>query len=276
MQFGIFAKTFDGRDPHAVLKAVAEAGYGTCQYNMACSGLPSLPHEVGADVLNDIAEARTASGVGIAALSATWNMIHPDRAVGDAGLCSLNVLAVAARALQIPLLTLCSGSRNTKDQWAHHPDNQTPEAWKDLTRAMAQALDVAERFGVDLGVEPEHANVVDSAHVARRLLNEMQSPRLKIVLDPANLITSETGQAQKDLITAAFDLTGDAVALAHAKDRAADGKVVAAGNGIVNFPHLFSKLKELGRDVPIITHGLHSTDAGPVSLFLKTTWEHAG
>ncbi len=43
MQIGIFAKTFAGNDADTVLRQSAEAGYEGVQYNMACSGLASMP-----------------------------------------------------------------------------------------------------------------------------------------------------------------------------------------------------------------------------------------
>ena len=52
---------------------------------------------------------------------------------------------------------------------------------------MREALQIADEHRVTLGVEPEVSNVVDSARKARRLLDEMQSPRLKIIMDVANL-----------------------------------------------------------------------------------------
>ena len=43
MQVGVFAKTFEGNHPATVLAAIRDAGFSTVQYNMACSGLGSLP-----------------------------------------------------------------------------------------------------------------------------------------------------------------------------------------------------------------------------------------
>jgi sugar phosphate isomerase/epimerase len=269
MRLGIFAKTFAGQTPEAVLSAVAAAGYETCQYNMACSGLPSLPVEIVPEAQAALEAARERSGVGIAALSATFNMIHPNPAARLEGLQSLNALAGLARALKIPLLTLCTGSRDAKDQWAHHPDNQSPEAWRDLTETMAQALKIAEAHGVALGVEPEHGNVVCDAKTARHLLDDMQSPMLKIVLDPANLVKDESGVAQQGLLAAAIELLAPEISLAHAKDRDTTGKVVPAGNGIVDLDFFLKRLKQSGLEHPVITHGFEASDAPRVAAFLK-------
>ena len=80
--------------------------------------------------------------------------------------------------------------------WRAHPDNNTPEAWRDLVESMKQALAVAEEYDVVLALEPEVANVIDSAQKARRLLDEMQSPYLKVCMDGANIF--HKGELAKD------------------------------------------------------------------------------
>jgi sugar phosphate isomerase/epimerase len=120
---GIFAKTFAGTTPLEVLTQARDAGYDVVQYNMACSGLPSLPLEVAQVHVDAMRAAIDATRVQIVALSATANLIHPDTQVREAGLQSVAVLACVAKQLGIPVLTLCSGSRNAADQWAAHKDN---------------------------------------------------------------------------------------------------------------------------------------------------------
>ena len=63
MKLGIFAKTFDGTDPRAVLQSVAAAGYAGAQYNMACSGLPSRPDEIADGQAQAVADAARACSV---------------------------------------------------------------------------------------------------------------------------------------------------------------------------------------------------------------------
>jgi len=56
-----------------------------------------------------------------------------------------------------------------------------------MADCIGQALQIAEACDVTLAFEPEVANVIDSARKGRRLLDEMRSPRLKVVMDAANL-----------------------------------------------------------------------------------------
>jgi sugar phosphate isomerase/epimerase len=268
-RLGIFAKTFAGATAESVLSAARDAGYGCVQFNLACCGLPSMPDDLPPGIAADIAAASARTGVAIAALSGTYNMIHPDVSVREAGLRRLGLLLEQARAMGTSLVTLCTGTRDAADQWRHHPDNDRPEAWADLLTEMAKAAALAEQYEVDLGIEPEHANVVSSAARAARLLAELPSPRLRIVLDPANMV-DDARTDQDRLFAAACDRLGDRIALAHAKDRDAAGAVVPAGAGIIDFDAFFTALDRIGFAGPVVTHGLTAADAPSVARFLRT------
>ncbi|MDX8467137.1 sugar phosphate isomerase/epimerase [Mesorhizobium sp. VK23B] len=269
MQLGVFAKTFPGSEPAGVLAAVRDAGFAVTQFNLACGGLPSMPDAVPDAAIDAIDAASKATGIGLVALSGTYNMAHPDSRVRDDGLRRLAVVIEAAARLSIPLVTLCTGTRNPDDQWAHHPDNADPSAWADMAREMERALQLAERHGVDLGIEPEQANIVTSADDAMRLISEMGSKRLRIVLDPANLFEQASADEARAIVAGAVERTAGHVSLAHAKDRFADGRFATAGQGIVDFPDLIARLKAAGFDGPLVTHGLSAEEAPGVARFLK-------
>ncbi len=213
MQLGIFAKTFTATTPVVTLGAARAAGYDAVQYNMACSGLSSMPDEVPDGVANEVRAAADGSGVAVVALSATYNMIHPDPTVRRRGHERLRVLAGTARTIGTGLLTLCTGSRDPDDQWRAHPDNGSSEAWTDLLASMETALQIAENYDLLLGIEPEFANVIDSAVKARRLIDTLGSPRLKVVLDPANLFEVETKDRQRVIVASAVALLADRIVL---------------------------------------------------------------
>ncbi|UVC08589.1 sugar phosphate isomerase/epimerase [Rhizobium sp. TH2] len=268
MQLGIFAKTFPGTDPHEVLAAVRDSGFATAQFNLACVGLPSMPDAVPPETIAAIRKASIATGVSLCALSGTYNMAHPDKIVRDTGLRQLRTVIETAAALNIPLVTLCTGSRNAKDQWAHHPDNNDPSAWADMSAGIARALDMAEQHGVDLGIEPEQANIVMSAADATRLISEMGSKRLRIVLDPANLFERADRQQAAAIVAKAIEAAAGHIAMAHAKDRHADGRFATSGEGVVDFPAFILRLRATGFDGPLVTHGLSASEAPGVATFL--------
>jgi sugar phosphate isomerase/epimerase len=131
---------------------------------------------------------------------------------------------------------------------------------------MGKACEMAEGAGIRLGIEPELANVVDSAARARTLIDTLQSPALAIVLDPANLF--EVDPNRDRIIAEAIDLLADRIVMAHAKDRAANGDFVAAGQGVVNFPDFIRRLQAAGFDGDLVTHGLTAAEAPGVARTL--------
>lgn len=268
MKLGIFAKTFEGATAETVLHSVAESGFACAQYNMACSGLPSMPDTIALAEARSVADAAVKTGVAIAAVSGTYNMIHPDLATRQAGHRRLAALAEHCAAMSTSLITLCTGTRDPADQWKAHPENDTPEAWQDLLEAMSIAVEIADRHNVDLGIEPELANVVNSAEKAHRLIADLQSPRIRIVLDPANLFEVATREKQREIVSAAIDLLADRIVMAHAKDRNPDGTFATAGKGVLDYAHYIGRLKEIGFSGSLITHGLEASEAPGVAEFL--------
>lgn len=269
MRLGIFAKTFAGSDPLTVLSVARDAGYAAVQWNMACSGLPAMPDAITPAETAAIRFASATTGVAIAAVSGTYNMIHPDPAVRATGLRRLGQLIDNAAAMGTPMVTLCTGTRHATDQWAHHPDNATPAAWRDLMEEMSKACTMAEAAGIRLGIEPELANVVDSAAAARQLIDSLQSPATAIVLDPANLFEVAAENTRRDLIAAAVDLLADRILMAHAKDRFPDGTFAAAGQGVIDFPDFLARLQAAGFHGDLVTHGLSEAEAPTVAAFLR-------
>lgn len=273
MRRGIFGRTFPGTDPEAVLDRVAGAGFAAVHWNMASAGLPSMPDAVPDGLPRRIAEAAQARGVAIVGLSGTYNMIHPDPAQRARGLARLAHAIRAARGMDAPLVTLCTGTRDPDDQWRTHPENACPEAWVDLLAEMERAVLLAESAGVRLGIEPEAANVVSDPTKARRLLDDLQSSAVAIVLDPANLFEEPPDPAPlRDAVARAVDLLGPDLVMAHAKDRDPRGQVVAAGQGVIDFGHFADCLRRAGFDGDVVTHGLAPEEAPAVADLLKRTF----
>jgi sugar phosphate isomerase/epimerase len=269
MQLGIFAKTFPTLNAADTFEAVRKSGFACTQFNMACVGLPSMPDEISASTISEISRASMESGVAIAAISATYNMIHPDVALRKRGMMRLETILKNANAMGTNLVTLCTGTCDPDDQWRFHPENKSEQSWKILTTEMSAALKLADQYEVDLGIEPELANVINSADAAHQLINEMKSNRLRIILDPANLFEVSENEQREIIIAHAIEQLGPHIAMAHIKDRDANGQVVAAGKGIIDFSKFIKMLKTIDFDCPLVTHGLIATEAPAVAKYFK-------
>ena len=280
MRLGIFAKTFSRPSPEGVFDAIVGHGLRATQFNMSAAGLPSMPDEIAPALADRVREAAAERNIALVAVSGTFNMIHPDAEVRRDGLRRLGVLAGACERLGTSTLTLCTGTRDPEDMWRRHPDNVRPEAWRDLLATMQEALETAEEHGVTLAFEPETGNVVDSAEKGRRLLDEMRSPRLKVIMDAANLFDAEDPARRLsrsgEILDEAFELLGGDLLLAHAKDVKGSGEVVAAGKGDLNYDLYLKHLSEAGYGGPLVMHGLAEEEVEGSLAFLRRKLAEAG
>jgi sugar phosphate isomerase/epimerase len=165
----------------------------------------------------------------------------------------------AARSLGSGVVALCTGSRDPDSMWRWHPANDEPAAWEDLLRSMTEAVREAEDHDVILTIEPEVNNIVHTAKKARRLLDTIKSPHLKVTFDGANIFHTGELPRMRELLTEAIDLLAPDIILAHAKDLDHDGDAghLAAGCGKLDYAQYTRRLKESGFTGTLLLHGLN-------------------
>jgi sugar phosphate isomerase/epimerase len=150
--------------------------------------------------------------------------------------------------------------------WRHHPDNARPEAWAEMVETMLALVRQAEAHNIDLAFEPEVVNVVDTAEKAERLIAEVGSPRLRVVMDPANYFHPEMLPRMQEVLEDAFARLGRHIALAHAKDvRSPDPGShecvrPAAGAGLLDYATYVRLLRQSGYTGALIMHSLSEAE----------------
>jgi sugar phosphate isomerase/epimerase len=274
MQIGIFTKVFARSTLEETLDAVISHGIHCVQFNLSCAGLSDLPDRIDANDAKILDRARremNSRNIAIAAVSGTFNMIHPDLQKRGDGLRRLRILASACKWLGTSVITLCTGTRDPENMWRRHPENDSSEAWQDLVKSMREAVQIAEENEVTLAFEPEVSNVVDSAIKARRLLDEIQSSHLKVLMDGANIFHKGELPRMREILDEAFELLGRDIVMAHAKDLTHDGEAgnVAAGTGKLDYDRYISLLRAVGFNGALILHALSESQVDGCVAFLR-------
>ena len=272
MDLGIFSRIYPPGIDRSFAQ-IASDGYQAVQFNFSSAGLPSLPKDWPEEIVRGVMARATQTGLTICALSGTYNMAHPDVARRQADRIGFTNIVRAAQFMKVPLVTLCTGTRNETDMWSAHPDNGSPEAWATMRGELDFALELAERHGVALGVEPEPGNVIGNAKKARQLLDEIETPYLKIVMDAANLLPPESQTRQREVVAEAVSLLGADLALVHTKDVSPTGEAVAAGRGVVDFHNFLKGIVSTGYRGPLVSHNFPEKDAAYVSGYLRRVLE---
>jgi sugar phosphate isomerase/epimerase len=182
--------------------------------------------------------AAAARGITIASTQGTFNMSHPDPEHRRTGLRRLRVLAEACPQMGTSSIHVCTGTRDQNSMWRRHPDNGLPQSWREMAACMREATDIARQANVVLAFEPEVNNVVDSARKARRLLDEIGSPRLKVTF-------------AKDL------------------DHDGDAGHKAAGQGVLDYDRYLHLLRKYRFKGPLPLHGLSAAQVPGCVAFLR-------
>ena len=157
---GLLSPEFPSGSLSANLDAIAATGAVSVQFDLASAVGHTFPTELSQDTVEAVKVAFFERELKLAALSGTYNMIDPDPQVRQTGAEGLNRVIALAPRLGTNVVTLCTGSRDPSNMWRKHPDNDTPEAWADLLVQMEEAVRVAEKYGITLGVEPEIGNAL--------------------------------------------------------------------------------------------------------------------
>ena len=271
IQIGILLGTFGSGTLEARLDAVRACGLDCVQVSLDCAGLPDMPDEIPLAVSGRIRREAAARGITIASVQGTFNMSHPDAEQRRTGLRRLRVLAEACPQLGTSKIHLCTGTRDRGRLWRRHPDNDSPEAWRDMVACVREATEIARQTRVVLAFEPEVNNVVNSAQKARRLLDEIASPFLKVTIDPANLFHAGELPRMREILDEAFALVGKDIVLAHAKDLDHDGDAghLAAGQGKLDYDRYLSLLHTYRFQGALLLHGLSVAQVPGCVAFLR-------
>ena len=129
IRIGIFVGTFRAPTLEARFDAVKSCGLDCVQLSLDCAGMPDMPDKIDPEIADRIRGEAAVRGIEIAAVQGTFNMSHPDAEYRRAGVRRLGVLAAACKPLGTSKIHICTGTRDRGSMWAHHPDNDSPEAW---------------------------------------------------------------------------------------------------------------------------------------------------
>lgn len=105
----------------------------------------------------------------------------------------------------------------------------------------------AEQMGVLMAIEPVVRHIVCNPVRARRVLDEINSPNLRIILDPVNLLEIYNYEKQDEILDEALELLGKDVAVLHVKDfQVKDGKLVSVpvGQGMCHWERVIPYMKK--------------------------------
>ena len=195
----------------AILNLV-ENGYRGCHVDA------DVIHELTDSELRELNDALKKHDVVVYEVGGYQNMLDPNETTRQANLKYLANALEAAEKVNCPMVGTCTGSRDPQYYIGVHPDNWTEETWQLTIDAVKQVLRDTSGLKAALGIEAQVTMNVDGPKSHRRLMDDVGDPRCAVNLDPVNMISLSNYYHTTELLHECFDLLGETILGAHAKD----------------------------------------------------------
>lgn len=170
-------------------------------------------------------------------LSCYINMIHPDKPLREAALTKFESYVRHARYFGATMVATETG--NVLPEICYTKKNFTDEAFEEMVLVIQRLVKVGEQHQMLIGIEPGLNHPLYSLKRVEQLLQRIDSDYLGIILDPTNLITSDTYHRQVNLVEQAFERFGEKIVAFHLKDyHIQNNKIIPVnlGTGMIDYP----------------------------------------
>lgn len=148
-------------------------------------------------------------------------------------------------------------------------DRATPQMWSDQTwqrciAAVQELVEAAEQARMDVAAHPHIISPLCSLERYQELLDAVDSPRLKVLMDPVNLTWPQMTYRTTELVNKIFDQLGEMIVAFHAKDAVLsavqrNGAYLSVvhldeavpGTGVMDYATILQRLDGLDHEVTV-------------------------
>lgn len=238
--------------PYEMFSKIAKDGFKCTQlaYKKSIAGVSSYA-DVTPELVAETVKASKDTGIWVAVVGAYVEMamnVEEQRKKNVADFISQLSVAKA-------LGSACVGTETT-DMGKQPAGTSRERALFQLCKSLDEILPVAEELDVCVGIEPVYLHSMNTVEATRQVLDTMQSDHLKVILDPANLISYELSKNQQAVWDKAGELLGDKIVAVHFKGQnfREDGKRYSTSleDSAIDYAGAFSMLKSLNRPLPVM------------------------
>ena len=247
---GARAHDYGRAAPGPLFSAIAADGWQTVQlaFTKCMEGVAGWT-DVTPQRVEEARRALEKNGLSVAVLGAYVELSMADEAQRAEAVRNFRAQLPHAKALGAG----CVGGETT--QMVKQPGVTRAQAMLCLERSLAEILPDAEDLGVTVAVEPVFYHAMATPELTRRVLDDLASPALRVIFDPANLYSPEDAPRQQSLWERAFESFGDRIAAVHIKGvRIEGGRPVSCPleESEVDYPAVFRLLRQTGAQPPIL------------------------
>ncbi len=238
--------------PYEMFSSIAKDGFRCTQlaYKKSIAGVKSYA-DVTPELIAETVKAAHDTNIWVAVIGAYVELAMNKEDERKKNVADFTSQLAVAKALN----SACVGTETT-DMGKQPAGTTRDRALYQLCKSLDEILPIAQDMGVCVGIEPVYLHSMNTVEATKRVLDSMQSDYLKVILDPANLISAELVNQQKMVWEKAGELLGDKIVAVHFKGQnfAADGKRFSTSleDSAIDYEGAFQMLKKLGQSLPVM------------------------
>jgi len=255
MRIGVRAHDFGRHTAPDLASTIKNAGFETVQLApaKAIEGVNSFD-EITPLVVKNIGDAFTNAALDIDVIGCYIEPSIQDDAARLNNVETFKNSLSIAKELGVPIV-----GTETTGMALDTPAEVRKEAYARLLDSVLRMTEHAEKVGVNVGIEPVVLHTLCSSKLTCKLLDDVKSPRLKIIFDPVNMMLPETMDKQHDIFSSMFDLVGNDIVAMHIKDVSVENNKLAwriIGEGDIDYRGIMAWLKIHKPDIALLREGV--------------------
>lgn len=259
MKIGLRAHDYGKLPAEELIKRIKNDGFQSIQLAIpkAIAGVNSY-YEVEAALLQSIASTCEKYDIEIAVLGC-----YIDPALLDEEMRRKEVdIFLKAMEYVKPIKASCIGTETTNFTYG---ESRREEAFSRLVRSVAEMVEKAEQLQIDIGIEPVANHTLNTPEATKKLLDTIQSDRLKIIFDPVNLLTKSNIKVQEQLWERCFEGFGEKICALHMKgirvNRQGILEQTSIEQGEVDFSKIIHWIKQYKPDISVLREEINPNEA---------------
>lgn len=248
-QIGARAHDYGRGTPADLFRRMRTDGWECTQlaYKKAVEGVSELT-DVTPELVEETRRAFADTGLSLAVLGVYREIGSADEALRER---ETNVF-ISQMPVCCALGAPCMGTETTPME--KQPAGTTMrEAQRQLMRSLEAIVPAAEEAGVTVAIEPVWHHALCTAEFTKEVLDTMGSDCLRVLFDPANLLSREWMDRQDELFGRAVELWGDKIVGIHFKGIRYDAQGVRSACRLeqsqVDYASVFRRLSQLPQSV---------------------------
>jgi len=218
----------------------------------------------------EIANTYRSAGISIHSIGVYTNLIHPDEAERNANLAYFDRMMKVGADMGAHTFITEAGHYQPEGPSKRFAYHFLGEVWKKMVATGKELAELAERRKATVLVEPYFGDFFASAKRTRMFLEEVGSPRIRALLDPANLL-------ELNDLEEMFDQLDPWIECFHAKDRKLHViRGVAAGQGDLDYRKFVTMAAKQKPHIPLIVEYVGRNNYKEALKHLRDTMREVG